>query len=101
MCKGDHGDGLPAGANHYFPGHRTLPNLRSLLLKIIPRSITIQVSRLSIWELKIAGITGQVFYQSLLINENTRIDISMLPEGMYTMIFSRGDEMLCKKLIKF
>ena len=52
------------------------------------------------WDLKIADITCKVIYQSTINTGINRIDVSMLPGGMYTMIFSKGGEMQCRKLIK-
>jgi hypothetical protein len=52
------------------------------------------------WTLKIADITGKVVYHSTITTGNNRIDVSMLPGGMYTLIFKREDEIQCRKLIK-
>ena len=94
---------IPMLRMNFNPTTTTVTDAKTSKFNLFPNptngSITIELDKISKYELSVINVLGQTVYMNSITDINTSVDLSSFDRGVYTIELSNGNRVYSEKLI--
>jgi ACT domain-containing protein len=88
---------------NFNPTTTTVTDAKTSKFNLFPNPtngfITIELDKISNYELSVINVLGQTVYMNSITDINTSVDLSSFDRGVYTIELSNGNRVYSEKLI--